>query len=146
MSGVESVTVSEIVTIPLGNLLAYCDPMQDDAWDCGVITADDVEFCEDITVGRFPAGVTAEDSTSWEYNVARIAWLSRKGWKDASSDVEPVIVHDDLNPQRFTGSTSTVLVRIQDGNHRAAAAKVRGDACIQVVLTGSIKKARSILM
>lgn len=146
MSDIVNATVSETVTIPINNLLGYCNPMKEDAWDCGVITVEDVECCEDITVGRFPAGVTAEDSTSWEYNVARIAWLSRKGWKDASADVEPVIVHVyDLDPQYFTGRKSNTFVCIQDGNHRVSAAAVRGDVNIQVVLSGDVEKALRLL-
>lgn len=134
------VTHSETFPVPVNKLLSYCDPMKDDVWGCGVITVEDVECCEDINIGRLPSGATAEDAGSWEYNVARIAWLCQKGWKAADSDMEPVTVHVGQD-----GATRT-RVEVRDGNHRLAAACVNRDSIIRVVAEGETSEVERFLL
>lgn len=124
-----------IAIVSVKALAEYVDPMRLNTWQCGLIDVEDVECCEDPTIGAYPAGCTAEDASSWEYNVARIAWLAARGWKGIEADAEPIIVN-----VAATGRLSLV-----DGNHRLAAAIVRGDKEITVLLEGSFEEACTIL-
>jgi hypothetical protein len=124
------------MTIPLEALTDYWHPMADNVWGCGVITVEDVLSCEDIFMGRQSTGSTAEDGESFEFNVARIAWLAERGWA-TEGDPEPITVDVGV-----AGYTPHDLVL--DGNHRLAAAIVRGDKEIKVAIAGDIEKARAI--
>lgn len=124
-----------IATVSVKALAEYVDPMRLNTWQCGVIDVEDVECCEDPTIGAYPAGSTAEDASSWEYNVARIAWLAARGWKTPEADSEPITL-------LVTASGALSLV---DGNHRLAAAIVRGDKEITVLIEGAAEDAYKIL-
>lgn len=116
-------------------LAEYVDPLRLNTWQCGVIDVVDVECCEDPSIGAYPAGATAADASSWEYNVARIAWLAARGWKNLAADAEPITL--DV--------TATGVLSLVDGNHRSAAAIVRGDKEITVLIEGSAEEAYQIL-
>lgn len=116
--------------INVAELSRYVNPMRDDEWGCGVIDEMDVEFCEDPSLGRLPAGMTAEDSTSPEYNVARIAWLIQKGW-DENDTYEPMVLACNYGLRSEP--------HFMDGNHRFAAAIVAGKKTVKVVFMGNKK-------
>jgi hypothetical protein len=116
--------------VNVAELSRYVNPMRDDEWGCGVIDEMDVEFCEDPSMGRLPAGMTAEDSCSHEYNVARIAWLIQKGW-DEDADDEPMTLACNYGLRSEP--------HFMDGNHRFAAAIASGKKTVKVVMLGSKK-------
>lgn len=121
---------SVLVEIDVVELSRYFNPMRDDEWGCGVIDEMDVELCEDPSIGRLPAGLTNEDTSSQEYNIARIAWFVHNGWDDEDT-YEPMTLA--LN----YGLRSEP--HFMDGNHRFAAAIVSGRKTVKVVLLGSVK-------
>lgn len=116
--------------VNVAELSRYVNPMRDDEWGCGIIDEMDVEFCEDPRMGRLPAGMTAEDSTSHEYNVARIAYLVQNGW-DENDTYEPMVLSCNAAFRREP--------HFMDGNHRFAAAIVAGKKTVRVTVQGSRK-------
>lgn len=122
--------------ISVADLDRLANPMRDDAWGCGVIEEWDVLACEDISIGRLPAGLTAEDSASIEYNIARIAWLMEKGWDDDLT--EPIRLATTV----YEGCTTTWL---PDGNHRASAAILMGEKTITVKPHGNVGNLRKVI-
>lgn len=119
--------------VNVAELSRYVNPMRDDEWGCGVIDEMDVEFCEDISIGRLPAGMTAEDASSHEYNVARIAYLVQNGW-DEDGDDEPMVLACNYGLRSEP--------HFMDGNHRFAAAIVAGKKTVKVTFLGSKKDLR----
>ena len=116
--------------VNVAELSRFVNPMRDDEWGCGVIDEMDVEFCEDPRMGRLPAGMTAEDSTSHEYNVARIAYLVQNGW-DEDETYEPMLLSCNSAFRREP--------HFRDGNHRFAAAIVSGKKTVKVTVEGNLK-------
>lgn len=117
--------------INVAELSRIVNPMRDDEWGCGVIDEMDVACCEDISMGRLPAGMTAEDPSSHEYNVARIAWLVKNGW-DEEDNYEPMVLSCSSAFRRD--------IHFADGNHRFAAAIISGKETVKVVLVGNRSK------
>lgn len=131
---------SSILEIPLGALLEYCDPTLDDPWGCGRILKDDVLDC--IEFGEPIAKMPDYDGRlfrSYEYNVARIAHFFQSGWAKLEADTEPITVDIGL-----AGYAPSYL--IVDGNHRVAAAKLRGDRLIRVEIIGDLAKAEAVFI
>lgn len=119
--------------VNVSELSRYVNPMRDDEWGCGVIDEMDVEFCEDISIGRLPAGLTAEDASSQEYNIARIAYLVQNGWDEDGND-EPMVLACNYGLRSEP--------HFMDGNHRFAAAIVAGKKTVKVTFLGSKKDLR----
>lgn len=131
---------SNILEIPLEALLEYCDPTLDDPWGCGRISKDDVLDC--IEFGEPTAKMPDYDDRlfmSYEYNVARIAHFLQAGWDELEADTEPITVDIGL-----AGYAPNYL--IVDGNHRIAAAKLRGDSLIRVEIIGDLAKAEAVFI
>lgn len=131
---------SSILEIPLEALLEYCDPTLDDPWGCGRISRDDVLDCIDFgkPIAKMP-DYDSELFMSYEYNVARIAHFLQSGWDELEADTEPITVDIGL-----AGYVPNYL--IVDGNHRVAAAKLRGDLTIRVEIIGDIGKAEAVFI
>lgn len=131
---------SSILEIPLEALLEYCDPTLDNPWGCGKIdpvdVIDRIEFGDPIS--RMP-DYDDQLFRSYEYNVGRIAHFLQAGWADVEVDSEPVTVDIGL-----LGYTPPYL--IVDGNHRVAAAKLRGDSSIAVEIIGDVVKAEAVFL
>jgi len=125
-----------IITIPLGALLEYWDPILDNVWGCGPITEDEVRNYTG-PVRSSSAEYISPDFSDKEFNVGRIAYLLEHGWDAADVDLHPVTVDVGMS-----GYTSDELV--VDGNHRVAAAKFRGDETITVSIIGDIDKAIAV--
>jgi hypothetical protein len=119
--------------VDVAELARYINPMRDDEWGCGVFDEMDVELCEDSSIGRLPAGMTTEDTSSTEYNIARVAWFVQNGWDDEDT-YEPMTLACNYG-LRFEP-------HFMDGNHRFAAAIVAGKRTVKVTLLGSIKDLR----
>ena len=131
---------SNILEIPLEALLEYCDPTLDDPWSCGRISKDDVLDCIEFgeTISKMP-DYDSELFDSYEYNVARIAHFLQSGWSELEDDTEPITVDIGL-----AGYVPNYL--IVDGNHRVAAAKLRGDKHIRVEIIGDMAKAEAVFL
>ena len=131
---------SSILEIPLGALLEHCDPTLDDPWGCGRILKGDVLDC--IEFGEPIAKMPDYDDRlfrSYEYNVARIAHFLQSGWDELEADTEPITVDIGL-----AGYAPSYL--IVDGNHRVAAAKLRGDRLIRVEIIGAMARAEAVFL
>jgi hypothetical protein len=120
----------ELWTIRVADLEKLYNPMRNDPWACGEIDEFDVFSCmgSGSSAGRLPAGLTAEDSSSIEYNIARIAWLAKNGWDDND---EPITV--EMYPK-----SRHEWYPIVDGNHRLAAAIVLKLETIRITPDGDI--------
>jgi len=131
---------SSLISIPLAALLEYCDPTLDDPWGCGRIDPEDVLLQVDYTRQRAKT-IDYDDEVyrSYEYNIDRIAYFVKNGWESAGSDREPVTVDIGL-------AGYTPLHLLVDGNHRVAAAKIRGDETITVEVIGDVTKAEAVFL
>ncbi len=122
--------------VPLENIVAIANPMEDDVWGCGEITITDVLACHDNRLGRDSSGQTPNDSGSKEYNVARIAWLMENyDWNNA----------DEAEPIQIELMEDEYWHPIIDGNHRVAAAMCLGVESITVEISGDIDYCEEIL-
>lgn len=122
--------------VPVSAILDICNPMTQDVWDCGVITQEDVDSCLDNSMGSLPYELTPCDSSSKEYNIARISWLiDNYDWSD-NSDREPISM--DL----MEGETWHPII---DGNHRVAAAACGGVQAVVVSISGDLDYAEEVL-
>lgn len=131
---------SSLITIPLAALLEYCDPTLDDPWGCGKIASEDVlSEVGYSTMRAQPLEYEEELYRSYEYNIQRIAFFVQEGWIDSSEDREPITL--DIGIEGYTGPWLIV-----DGNHRVAAAKVRGDESILVDVIGDMDKAEAVFL
>lgn len=131
---------SSILEIPLAALLEYCDPTLDDPWGCGRISKDDVLDCIEFEqpISEIP-DYDDELFMSYGYNVARIAHFLQAGWDEPDKDHEPITIDIGL-----VGYLPNYL--IVDGNHRVAAAKLRGDEMIRIEIIGSLEKAEAVFL
>jgi len=131
---------SALLSIPLAALLEYCDPTLDDPWGCGKIDSEDVLLQVGFTQQR-ARPVDYDDGlySSYDYNIERIAYFVEHGWESAGSDREPVTVDIGL-------AGYTPLHLLVDGNHRVAAAKIRGDESITIELIGDVAKAEAVFL
>lgn len=128
----------EFMTIPMAALLEYWDPTIDDVWGCGAIDEEDVlRQVNDLNNASYSTPLDSENFSSYDFNTARIAYLIHHGWDAADVDVEPITV--DIG---MSGYTPDELV--PDGNHRLAAAKIRGDKTVTVCIIGDIDKAHKV--
>ena len=125
--------------IPLAALLDHCDPTTDNPWGCGHIDPQDVYDEIDLLQFRKPAEYDIELYENYGYNVGRIAYLLSAGWQQTTEDSEPITVDIGLE-----GYTPGYL--IMDGNHRVAAAKLRGDRTILVSISGDLDKAEAVFL
>jgi hypothetical protein len=136
----QELPVDEFMTIPLAVLLEYWDPTIDDVWGCGAINPDDVlRQVNGLNNASYPTRLDSENFSSYEFNTARIAYLIHHGWDAPDVDAEPVTV--DIGMRGYTPDEL-----VPDGNHRLAAAKIRGDETITVCITGDIDKARKVFL
>lgn len=117
------------VLIPTARLHAICDPFAN-PWGGRRFTVAEVRAA--IKQGRFqkkPWGAYAETGARYSH-VARIAWLAVSGWHDA--------VEVDVGVPSLR---CFVKWPVQDGNHRLAAAIVRGDENILASVAGCMDTA-----
>lgn len=128
---------AEYWVVPVERLMQMTNPMDDDVWGCGVIEAWEVLSCPDPRVGCLPSGLTAEDSQSKEYNVARIAWLmGNYDWE--SEDAEPICV--EAWPDDYE------WYALMDGNHRFSAALLSGRKTIRIMPYGDLDYLAHLLL
>lgn len=140
MTSERELPVEEYMTIPLASLLEYWDPTIDDVWGCGPIDENDVlRQVSSLNNASSPTRLDSENFSSYDFNTARIAYLIYHGWDAPDVDVEPVTV--DIGTQGYTPDEL-----VPDGNHRLAAAKIRGDKTIAISIIGDIDKAYKVFL
>ena len=129
-----------ILVIPLAALLEYADPTLDNPWGCGQIHQQDVlNEVGYSTMEDAPPEFNSRLYLSYEYNIQRIAYFVEQGWDSTEEDREPITIDIGLE-----GYTPEYL--ISDGNHRVAAAKIRGDRSIAVEIIGDVAKAEAMFL
>lgn len=127
-----------IITVPLESILVYWDPILDDAWGCGpIMTADVLEQVCATNQTSTSAVFGTEEFSSYTFNTSRIAYLIQNGWSDTEADPKPITV--DVGMSGYTPQELVI-----DGNHRIAAAKLRGDEEIKISVMGDVDKALAI--
>jgi len=109
-----------------GDISRHWDPVADDVWGVG-ITWDMVHAClSDVSLRiDTPVGANSDDPM---IHAGRIAWLAMNSWPDP--------VQLEFTHQGF---------RVEDGNHRLAAAILRGDMFIEVSIGGYLDIAEEFL-
>lgn len=126
------------MNVSVESITDYWDPMYDDIWACGRISIQDVKNCKELELGSKAFSENDENLKSWRYNVARIAWFVKNGWSNCRKDTQPILIEvsciDDFHP-----------IYVVDGNHRLAAAIVRGEEFILAEISGDLLKAEEIL-
>ena len=118
------------VQIPVARLRALCDPFTN-PWDGPAFTVEDVRRA--IAAGDLEATPFSETRESWDLrrHLARIAYLAVYGWDDHGVEVDVGVPF----------LRCYVEWPLTDGNHRLAAAIVRGDTHIAASVAGDIKYA-----
>lgn len=119
------------VFIPVARLVALCDPFSN-PWGSRPFTVKHVERA--IQEGQLLDLPYPEDrSWSREQHIQRIAWLSTYGWEKAV-EVDVGVPSQGCVP----------FWPLLDGNHRLAAAVVRGDTYVLSSVSGDIDYAHSL--
>jgi len=103
-------------------LYPECNPFGNQIWGDYTLNYDDV--IRSIARGLF-SDVPVPISDGKEIHAGRIAWLVINGWNEDPIDI-------DVGVPGF----GDVLEIVQDGNHRLAAAILRGDDFIPVECSG----------
>lgn len=135
--------VHGIVRAPTGWLQDLCDPLASPPWEVAPITPHDV--WDRVTAGDFThCDARARDVAPWkrpvcrECDIRRIAEFVVAGWPDAD-EAHPITV--DLGVGTYWPGWV-----VTDGNHRLAAALVRGDAFVDVATAGDWDRCLRVLV
>lgn len=132
-----------LLRVPVRHLLALANPLDGDTWNIGRrITPADVRDHRDDS----PLSGTGHRCTGGEVGrhcvgceIVRIAYLVEHGWPPAQEDPHPITV--DVGLWGYVPDWP-----ILDGNHRVAAAVIRGDEFIDVAVQGDWYLAVSLLV
>lgn len=112
------------VLLPTTKVLELCNPLRTSPWDAGRITKKMVREClKNRWFSPSPVGHAA----TAELHAGRIAFLVEFGWRDSIEidvGVPAMCCHVDWP--------------VLDGNHRLAAASIRGDKEILAVVGGDL--------
>lgn len=117
--------------VSVAALAAVCHPFQAEPWLGGRVSEALVRRC--WRERRFQARPVMMDASPYRH-AGRIAYLAENGWADP---IEIDVGVPELG--------CVVEWPIQDGNHRLAAALVRGDETIPCVISGSLSHAATLL-
>lgn len=117
--------------VPVAALLEVCNPLVTSPWRVGRVSEAMVRRCiRDKRFQPHPVGMSA----SRYVHAGRIAYFAVHGWDD-SIDIDVGVPSMGCH----------VKWPVQDGNHRLAAAAVRGDEMIKAEIGGSIDYASELL-
>lgn len=121
------------VAVPVSNIVRHFDPLADPPWGCAQITKQEVlAWASDE--GKVPFSVRfVGQNWSREHHIARIAFLVRTGWD------RPIEI--DVGVPSLGCHIPWPII---DGNHRLAAAAIRGDATIEVSVGGDLALAEDL--
>ncbi len=122
------------VSLPVANIRAHFDPLATPPWGCAPIAREEVlhAIASGGLAHEYPRTIGGAD-WSREDHIARIAYLSLHGWNtplDIDVGVPSLGCH--------------VAWPILDGNHRLAAAIVRGDLTIAASVGGDMDLAQEL--
>lgn len=109
------------VRVPVKNLLNVVNPFEKPPWYCRPFTIEEVWKAVDEE--RFQEGPTP-NWYSIDDHIERIAYFVSEGWDE-----------DDYTPEFVVSEEDWPL---GDGNHRFAAAVVRGDELIKILIDGDL--------
>lgn len=124
--------------VPVENLISIANPMELDIWDCGVITKSDILSCFEYHNANYSYdNDSGMDTTSREYNIARIAYIAdNELYKHHKNEKHPIVVE---LAEWVRGHP------IIDGNHRLAAAHILKEEFITIQICGDLDYAHEIL-
>lgn len=132
---VEDPNLLELWTVKVSDVEKLSNPMDDNVWGCGPIDGEEVLSYNDLSNGALPAGMRDSEGISWaddissrDFNIARIAWLARNGWDDTKDPISLDVYPDSLEE----------WPAIVDGNHRFSAALITEMDTIRVTVSGDI--------
>lgn len=117
--------------LPIQKLIAACNPLQRSPWRVGPVTEAMVREC--LVDGLFRSKPIRIDSPP-HHHAQRIAYLVVNGWSD------PIDI--DVGVPSLHCYVDWI---VQDGNHRLAAAMVRGDEEIAAEVSGCLQFASELL-
>lgn len=137
----DSRSIKTFWVIPTQNIIELSNPMDDDIWGCGVITKEDVLSCFDFHQASYPYESSEYDTTTREYNIARIAYIAEyELYKYNEREQTPISVEITL-----MDDSSLAHHPIIDGNHRVAAAHVLNEEFITIEISGYLDTAYELL-
>lgn len=119
--------LSVAVNLPIAKVLAICDPLN--AWDAGPVTR---EMIDEAIQNRWWSPSPVGHGASPKVNATRIAFLVENGWGDA--------IEIDVGVPGYM----EYVWPVRDGNHRLAAASIRGDKFILATVEGSLNYAQEL--
>jgi hypothetical protein len=126
------------VQLPVAILRQYCNPFLGDPWGCGRIDPETVRLAVVARQFRDTPAVRADEAgipifrplRSYEAHLRRIAYFVVHGWNDA--------IEVDIGIPSLRCHVDWI---VQDGNHRLAAAIIRGDEFILASVGGCLDTA-----
>lgn len=127
--------------VPMSILLDYIgDPFELMVWDCPVFTREDVLAVSEGDEVATPYNDDIQDLVIGQdsYHIGRIAYLLRHGWDESGADLRTPVLEFSLSNDPYR--THPLL----DGNHRFAAAVLRGDAFFTVYVDGDLDEAEDL--
>lgn len=127
-----------LMTIPVPRLIEHFDPLSGMNWNCRRVTVEEVLDAPELHPEPLPSPRDLEERAL--YNAGRVAALLQTGWPLAEDDDEPVVVSVEFHP------ASGPVIEVADGNHRVAAASIRGDEQIQVWIEGDVDTAINVFL
>ena len=120
------------VAIPISRLRKHCDPFENSPWEVEGITP--ALVCSAAILNEVYSQPIQPREADIQKHIQRIAYFLLHGWDD------PICI--DVGVPGFPGYRASWLVT--DGNHRLAAAIIRGDEIIKAWVDGSIDYAEEL--
>jgi hypothetical protein len=141
VENVETDMPEDCYRAPMSAILDYVgDPVEQMIWDCPRFTHQDVL---DVAEGDEIDAPYDEDVQNMvvgqsSYHIARIAYLLRYGWDESGNDDHTPILEVPF------GGIPRLGHPLLDGNHRLAAAIIRGDQFFTVSVDGDLDAAEEM--
>ena len=116
------------ILIPLEKLIPWSAFTGVNPWGVGKFTTEHVhKAIENNRLSSLPHDPSRRNLSTRRYHIQRIAWLAVNGWTD------PIQI--DVGVPELCSHVDWIVI---DGNHRLAAAIVRGDKTISAAVSGSV--------
>lgn len=112
------------VLLPMAKVLALCNPLRMSPWDAGRVSKKLVRVC---LKNRWLCPAPVGHGATAEMHAGRIAFLVANGWQDS--------IEIDVG---VPSMRCYVEWPVLDGNHRLAAAHMRGDTEILALVSGDL--------
>lgn len=119
-------------SVPLDQVLGLANPLKDWPWCCQAPSAEELKSLLQ-TAAPEPCPVHTDEPAS--RHAGRIRFLVENGWPD------PIMLDVGIPILGYAGPEWPIT----DGNHRLAAAALRGDATISVDVSGQVGHAADLL-